>query len=119
MLYFEFWMVWNYGINFGFFVDFDMCWVLIVIVFVVCGFIFWWLCCDGGNKWVFVSVGVVIGGVLGNVIDCVLYGVVVDFLNMFCCGIDNFYVFNVVDIVIFVGIFGFVWLMDSLKKKNM
>lgn len=53
--------------------------------------------------------GLLIGGVLGNVVDCFIYGVVVDFLNMSCCGFNNLYVFNVVDIFVFMGVFGLVF----------
>ena len=37
---------------------------------------------------------------LGNVVDRVLYGYVLDFLNMSCCGITNPFVFNVADVFI-------------------
>jgi signal peptidase II len=53
-----------------------------------------------------ICVGLLVGGALGNALDRVIYGAVVDFLNMSCCGINNPYAFNVADIFIFVGAIG-------------
>lgn len=110
-------MVWNQGMNFGLFVsDVDiMCWVLIVIVFVVCLWVVIWVGCVKFCCFVQFLVGMLIGGVLGNVVDCFLYGVVVDFLNMLLLGWQNLFSFNVVDIVIFLGVIGLVLMLFEKK----
>ena len=50
--------------------------------------------------------GLLIGGALGNALDRVLQGGVIDFLNMSCCGISNPYVFNLADVWVFAGAIG-------------
>lgn len=54
------------------------------------------------------SAGLLVGGALGNVVDRLLYGYVLDFLNMSCCGIDNPFVFNLGDVFIFLGAAGLI-----------
>ncbi|MGR2928750.1 signal peptidase II, partial [Acidithiobacillus ferriphilus] len=49
------------------------------------------------------ATGAVVGGALGNAFDRVIYGAVVDYLNMSCCGINNPYSFNVADVLITCG----------------
>ena len=55
------------------------------------------------------------GGALGNVADRLIYGYVLDFLNMSCCGINNPFVFNIADVFIFAGALGLV-LFTTDKK---
>ena len=62
----------------------------------------------GPSKLMLVCGGLLIGGALGNVVDRVLYGYVLDFLNMSCCGINNPFVFNLADVFIFAGAIGLV-----------
>ena len=58
-----------------------------------------------------------VGGALANVLDRLLYGFVLDFLNMSCCGIDNPFVFNLADVFIFAGAIGLVFLAPETKGK--
>ena len=60
--------------------------------------------------------GLLIGGALANVVDRLLYGFVLDFLNMSCCGINNPFVFNLADVFIFAGALGLV-LFDGKKPS--
>lgn len=62
--------------------------------------------------------GLLIGGALGNVIDRVFYGYVLDFLNMSCCGINNPFVFNLADVFIFLGAIGLIFLEPRSRTKN-
>ncbi len=64
-----------------------------------------------------IAAGLLIGGALGNVIDRALYGYVLDFLNMSCCGIRNPYVFNLADVFIFAGAIGLAFFDDAPGKK--
>ena len=63
------------------------------------------------------SVGLLIGGALGNALDRAIHGAVFDFLNMSCCGWRNPYAFNIADVCIFVGAAGLILLDGSDKQK--
>ena len=65
-----------------------------------------------------VSAGLLIGGALANVADRLIYGYVLDFLNMSCCGINNPFVFNVADIFIFAGAIGLVFFGEEGKPRK-
>ena len=106
----------NHGINFGLFGDGVNRWVWVGLALVICGWLIWWLRRVEMTRLGLICAGLVIGGALGNVIDRVIYGYVLDFLNMSCCGINNPFVFNVADIFIFVGAIGLVFLAPDDKK---
>ena len=108
----------NRGINFGLFQgDSDAArWVLIGISIAICVAVFVWLRRTTPSKLMLICGGLLIGGALGNVVDRVLYGFVLDFLNMSCCGINNPYVFNLADVFVFAGAIGLV-LFDGKKPS--
>ncbi|WP_170396519.1 signal peptidase II [Ruegeria arenilitoris] len=108
----------NRGINFGLFQgDSDTArWVLIGISLAVAIGVLIWLMRTTPSKLMLFCGGLLIGGALGNVVDRVLYGYVLDFLNMSCCGLNNPFVFNLADVFIFAGAFGLV-LFDGKKPS--
>ena len=96
----------NRGINFGLFEGETEAarWALIGFsLVVVAAVLFWVRRSHSTNLAILVGAGLLIGGAVGNVIDRLAYGYVLDFLNMSCCGIQNPFVFNVADIFIFLG----------------
>lgn len=111
-------MAWNEGINFGLFANDAgvMRWVLIALALFICAALLIW-----GRKftgwWAAILLGLIVGGALGNVIDRVFHGAVVDFLNMSCCGINNPFAFNVADIWVFVGAIGLIIFSEKLPKR--
>ncbi|GGH27355.1 signal peptidase II Aspartic peptidase. MEROPS family A08 [Cribrihabitans marinus] len=109
----------NRGINFGLFQEAGDAsrWILIGLSLAICLGVWIWLRRSGGKVWMRISAGLLIGGALGNVVDRLLYGYVLDFLNMSCCGIDNPFVFNVADIFIFAGAIGLI-LFDGRGAKK-
>lgn len=101
----------NRGVNFGL-LNGDLeatRWILIIVALAICGGVAWWVRRQQPRAAVAVSAGFLIGGALGNVVDRALYGYVLDFVNMSCCGINNPFVFNVGDIFIFAGAIGLVF----------
>jgi signal peptidase II len=113
-------MGWNTGINFGLFANNDDLarWVLVAVSLAICAWIAWWVLRPPRPRAiVMVSGGAIIGGALGNVMDRVIYGAVVDFLNMSCCGITNPFAFNIADIAIFAGAIGLLIFTDQSKTS--
>lgn len=106
----------NRGINFGLFDgQSDLTrWILVGFSVFVVGAVFYWAWRARYSRLIQVCAGLLIGGALGNVIDRLLYGYVLDFLNMSCCGIENPFVFNIADVFIFLGAAGLV-LYDPAK----
>lgn len=109
----------NRGINFGLFGDGSDAqrWILIGLSCVVAVAVAIWIVRSSATPVMQIAAGLLIGGALGNAIDRLLYGYVLDFLNMSCCGIDNPFVFNVADIFIFAGAIGLVFL-DSRRNSE-
>ncbi|MCI5097084.1 MAG: signal peptidase II [Rhodobacteraceae bacterium] len=110
----------NTGINFGLFEGGSDTarWVLIGFSLLVCLVVAIWVARAHRNALMRLSAGLLIGGALGNVIDRLLYGYVLDFLNMSCCGINNPFVFNVADIFIFAGAAGLILFEGRSKKAS-
>ena len=110
----------NRGINFGLLGDGTSVWVLVTIALAICVGVLWWVWKHPQGRLANASAGLLIGGALANVLDRVLYGFVLDFLNMSCCGINNPFVFNVADIFIFAGAIGLVFFgkEDKPRKKG-
>ena len=97
----DFTMVWNRGISFGMVQSEGiMRWVLVFVgLIVTCVFLVWLV--RTTTVPIIVSLGLIIGGAVGNVIDRVRFGAVVDFLDF--SDIYFFYVFNVGDASITCG----------------
>ncbi len=106
--YLEFHMAWNYGVNFGLFSNSAGAakWLLIALAAGIIAFVLIWVRRDPPGKLGLISAGLLVGGAIGNVADRLIYGAVVDFLNMSCCGINNPYSFNLADVWIFAGAIG-------------
>lgn len=110
----------NRGVNFGLFGDAPdmMRWVLIGFAFAVIAAVLWWVRRHDDNRLMMLSAGFLVGGALGNVVDRLVYGFVVDFLNMSCCGVENPFVFNIADIFIFAGAIGLILFEGRGAHKN-
>lgn len=110
-------MGWNTGINFGLFSEsyFSMRWILVAISLGICLFLLFWSRRLKGN-FAPILIGLIIGGAVGNVIDRVRFGAVIDFLNMSCCGINNPYIFNLADIFVFTGLVFLLVFLERFQK---
>lgn len=67
------------------------------------------------SKFEFVSYGLVIGGAIGNLIDRVVYGYVIDFIDIYIFGYD-YPIFNIADSCIVVGII--IIFIISIKEES-
>ena len=102
--FFDMVMVWNPGISYGLFPAGSSVGAIILIVLSLVAVVAlsWWLA-KAERVILAVGLGLVIGGALGNVIDRAIYGAVADFFHFYAFGHD-WYVFNVADAAITVGV---------------
>jgi signal peptidase II len=114
--FFDLVLVWNRGISYGLF-QADSIWgTLVLTVFslaAVAALTLWLL--RAKRRILAMGLGLVIGGAVGNVIDRTLYGAVVDFFHFYAFGRD-WYVFNVADAAITVGVVFLLW--DAYKHRE-
>lgn len=98
-------LVWNRGISFGLLGGGGMtqAWVLAAFGTVVAGGLLIWLH-RAALPWLpSLGVGLIVGGAIGNVIDRLRYGAVVDFVDLHAAG-WHWPAFNVADSAISVGV---------------
>jgi signal peptidase II len=67
------------------------------------------------DKWMAVSLTLILGGALGNAIDRILYGYVIDFIDVFYGG-WHWPAFNIADSAICIGVV--MMLLDSFRKET-
>lgn len=77
-------------------------WLLVAMTAVISAVVAVWLTREK-NPWDIAALGLVLGGALGNIVDRVRFGYVVDFLHFYWAD-WHFYVFNVADAAISVGV---------------
>jgi len=110
----------NRGINFGLFGDGSDAsrWILIALAGAICIGVLIWARRHAIGLWAKISAGLLVGGALANVADRLIYGYVLDFLNMSCCGINNPFVFNLADVFIFAGAIGLIFFTSDKKTST-
>jgi signal peptidase II len=114
--FFDLVLVWNRGVSYGLLKqDSDAGrWVLAGFALVAALALFAWLA-QLQTRLAAASVGLIIGGALGNAIDRLHYGAVADFFFFHVAGF-NWYVFNLADVAIVAGVGGLLY--DSLKSSH-
>lgn len=114
-------LVWNPGVSFGMFSNVQPSWAPLALMVVTGGMTFAlavWLW-NTTRPLTALALGLVISGALGNIIDRVLYGAVVDFLDFHLAG-HHWPAFNVADSVIFIGVVLLVWesIVEARETKR-
>ncbi|MCL4112512.1 UNVERIFIED_CONTAM: hypothetical protein GTU68_039422 [Idotea baltica] len=105
MSHLNFTLAYNYGAAFSFLGDQGgwQRWFFTILAAVVSVVILVWLSkLKQNEKWTAISLSLVLGGAIGNLIDRLLYGRVIDFIDVFD-GFYHFATFNVADIAINIG----------------
>jgi signal peptidase II len=103
--FFNFTYARNYGAAFSFLGDAGgwQKYLFTTIAFAVSAFLLYSLNKNSANKrWENIAFSLVLSGAIGNVIDRLMFGYVVDFLD-FDLGFYRWPIFNVADIAIFIG----------------
>lgn len=106
-------LVWNPGISYGLLPQDDTTgrWLLVAFTVIASTLVLHWLY-QARSRLLAISLGLILGGALGNLVDRVAYGAVVDFVH-FHHGDFSWYVFNVADAAIVLGVIGLI--VDSLR----
>ncbi len=107
-------LVWNRGVSFGLFSDSAGQWVLIAVGVAITVALLVWLDRLQG-RWPRLAVAAVIGGAAGNIIDRLVHGAVVDFLDLHWAGF-HWPAFNLADTAITLGVA--VLLLDGLLIRR-
>jgi len=112
----NFYLVWNIGIGFGLAaMETNIYYhiLTIIIVFVNIGLIFFLVKSKGIYGYL---IALILGGSLGNLFDRVYYYAVPDFIDLHV-GTYHWYIFNIADIFITVGIIGLLF-VELFKKEK-
>src|SRR3712207_4124698 len=111
-------MIWNRGISYGLFQQNSELgrWVLIVVSILAAIGLSVWIRRTAARV-LAVSLGLIVGGAVGNVIDRLVYGAVFDFIQIHW-GEWSWYVFNVADAAIVAGVAGLLYDSFVLERKR-
>ena len=109
-------IVWNKGFAFGLFQN-NIFSVNILYIFLISSVILVLIIYANklNQKYYFLIFGLIIGGALGNLIDRILYGAVVDFIDLHYMNL-HWYVVNIADICISIGCILLV--LAEIRKKT-
>ena len=101
--YFNLVRVWNTGVSFSMFNNHGEIGriALCVLSLAVCAFLLYWMLKEK-NIYKIVSLGLIVGGAIGNVIDRIRFGAVLDFLDFHVAGY-HWPAFNLADSFICIG----------------
>ncbi len=102
----DFVLTWNRGISYGMFQQDSAAgqWVLFGIKIAAVVFLWGWLS-QAGTRLTALALGLIIGGALGNAVDRLLHGAVLDFVHLHTPNYGlNWYVFNLSDTAIVAGV---------------
>ena len=92
--------------------------VLLVLTLLLTGFIIGLLWKEReGHPFVKFGLALILSGAIGNLVDRIIYGKVVDFLD-FMIGDFHWYIFNVADSAVTVGMVLFIYHSIILEKKE-
>ncbi|MEM7046418.1 MAG: signal peptidase II [Pseudomonadota bacterium] len=111
--FFNLTLVSNYGISFGLLASKADAWLFSLIVIVLTGVLIWWTWRTTHGR---LFLGAVIGGAIGNLMDRLRLGYVVDFLDFHLAG-WHWPAFNVADMAIVGGVIGYV-LFDGMRVRR-
>ena len=108
--------VWNPGVSFGVLADNPLL-VKIAVPLLALAVIWWlWRQLPSLGRWQQLAAGLISGGAIGNVIDRLVYGRVVDFVDLHLAG-WHWPAFNVADSALSIGVV--LWLYEMIAgSKN-
>jgi signal peptidase II len=114
--YFNLLMAWNKGVSYGLFAQHGAMgrFVLIGISLAAVIGLFIWMA-NSFTRLAGLSLGLIIGGALGNLTDRIMHGAVADFFHFHYAG-WSWYIFNIADVAIVAGVIGL--LLDWISQPR-
>lgn len=111
-------VVWNRGVSYGLFQQDSALgrWVLVGVSLVASVALSVWMA-RAGSRWLAGSLGMIVGGAIGNAIDRAAYEAVFDFVHLHA-GAWSWYVFNVADAGIVFGVVGLLYDGLVLERRR-
>ena len=109
-------LIWNEGIAFGLFSFDDKVLyhsISLLILFIILVIIYMIIKSDGFKKF---SLMLILGGALGNFYDRIVYGAVPDYIDFHVNGF-HWFIFNIADIFISIGVFALI-ILEIFDNKN-
>ena len=109
-------MIFNTGIAFSFFDEGGELgrWILVFLVLLVCLYLVNVLISEELRKYETLALLMILSGGLGNLIDRVVWGHVIDFIHFYYENY-SFYIFNLADTFITIGVI--IYILDLLAMK--
>lgn len=104
----------NTGVSFGLFGGGEARWALSLFSLIVAAGLGWWAL-KAERRTLVSAIGLIIGGAVGNAIDRIQYGYVVDFIDFSGTGVFP-WVFNIADSAITVGVL--LLIFDSVMSER-
>ncbi|MCD8509637.1 MAG: signal peptidase II [Bacillus sp. (in: Bacteria)] len=95
-------------------------WLFYIATVIVVGVVIYYIQTEGKKSpWLATALGLVLGGAIGNFIDRVLFGAVVDFLDVYIFSY-NYPIFNVADMALVTGVIMLIIhvIKEEKKAKN-
>ena len=114
--FFDLVMAWNKGVSYGLFAQHSSTGRIILIAISLAAVIglFIWMA-NSFTRLAGLSLGLIIGGALGNLLDRIIHGAVADFFHFHYAGY-SWYVFNIADVAIVAGVIGL--LLDWISQPR-
>ena len=112
----DFYLIFNTGIAFSFFDEGGELgrWILVFLVLLVCLYLVNVLISEELRKYETLALLMILSGGLGNLIDRVVWGHVIDFIHFYYENY-SFYIFNLADTFISIGVI--IYILDLLAIK--
>lgn len=108
-------LAFNRGASFNLMDDWVYAPYKLAAVAIIATLVLVWLLGRAESKWFTVGLGLILGGAIGNLVDRVRFGAVVDFIDVYW-GMSHFPTFNVADTAITVGVICV--LIDGMMAKR-
>ena len=113
----NFYLIWNTGIGFGLIsMESNIYYHILTLVIALINIILIYLLIKSKGVYAY-FIALIIGGSLGNLFDRIYYYAVPDFIDLHF-GDYHWFVFNIADIFISVGIIGLIFFEIKMKEKN-